>query len=170
MKDQKLYRVSVYGTFCKDVLVYAEDEEDAIDYVQDICDNTNLIKFSHGELVDLCAEDAIDLEDDGCDHDCDNCPAAACTPTFVGSIKPNGRPKEVAVTGAPLLHIPTQDLTRNAPSQPVKEDEKAANREHVFKLMGEIVDLYSMTCEDFDELRDTVYTLLDEYSQQSMTD
>ena len=170
MKDQNLYRVTVYGTFCKDVLVYGESEEDAIDYVQDICDNTNLITFGAGDLVDLAAEDAIDLEDDGCDHDCDNCPAVACAPTFVGSIKPNGRPKEVAVTGAPLLHIPTQDLTRNAPSQPVKEDEKAANREHVFKLMGEIVDLYSMTCEDFDALRETVLELLDECSQQSKND
>ena len=31
MKNQTLYSVTVYGTFCKDVLVYAESEEDAID-------------------------------------------------------------------------------------------------------------------------------------------
>ena len=145
MKDQNPYRVTVYGTFCKDALVYGESEEDAIDYVQDICDNTNLITFGACDLVDLAAEDAVDLEDDGCDHDCDNCPAASCIPTFEGSIKPNGKPGEAAVIGAPLLHIPTQDLTRNTPSQLVKEDEKAAGRDHIFKLMGEIVDLYSMT-------------------------
>lgn len=170
MKDQNLYRVTVYGTFCKDVLVYGESEEDAIDYVQDICDNTNLITFGAGDLVDLTAEDAIDLEDNGCDHDCDNCPAAACTPTFEGSIKPTGKPGAPTVTGAPLLHIPTQDLTKNAPSQTVKEEEKATGRDHIFKLMGEIVDLYSMTCEDFDALRKTVMEFLDECSQQSKND
>ena len=170
MKDQNLYRVTVYGTFCKDVLVYAESEEDAIDYVQDICDNTNLITFGAGDLVDLAAEDAIDLEDDGCNHDCDNYPAAACSATFEDDIKPSGRSKEAAVTGAPLLHIPTQDLTKNASSQPVKGEEKTANREHVFKLMGEIVDLYSMTCEDFDALRETVLELLDKCSQQRKND
>ena len=170
MKDQSLYRVTVYGTFCKDVLVYGESEDDAIDYVQDICDNTNLIAFSAGDLVDLAAEDAIDLEDDGCDHDCDNCPAASCIPTFEGSIKPTEKVGAPAVTGAPLLHVPTQDLTRTTSSQPVKEGEKAAQREHVFKLMSEIVDLYSMTCEDFDALRETVLELLDECSQQSTHD
>ena len=90
--------------------------------------------------------------------------------TFEDDIKPSGRSKEAAVTGAPLLHIPTQDLTKNAPSQPVKEEEKAAGRAHIFKLMGELVDLYSMTCEDFVALRETVLELLDECSQQSKND
>ena len=170
MKEQKLYRVSVYGTFCKDILVYGEDEEDAIDYVQDICDNTNLIKFSHGELVDLCAEDAIDLEDEGCDHDCDNCPAGACVPDFEGSIMPNKKPTGNTGTGAPLLHVPTQDLRKNTPSQPARANENGPSFERFVEIMSKLVDLFTATCEDFDELRDTVYTLLDEYSQQSMTD
>lgn len=170
MKAQKLYRVSVYGTFCKDILVYGESEDDAIDYVQDVCDNTDLITFGAGDLVDLSAEDAIDLEDDGCDHDCENCPAASCVPDFVGTIMPTKKRPGPAEKGAPLLHIPAQESPKGSSSQPVKEDEKEARRAHIFKLMGEVVDLYSMTCEDFDALRETVLELFDECSQQSPHD
>lgn len=45
MKKQNLYNVTVYATLSKDVLVYAENEDAALNYVQDVCDNTDLISF-----------------------------------------------------------------------------------------------------------------------------
>ena len=64
MNDFNYYRVTVLGTFIKDVLVSAPSEIDAIEYVQGICDNTDLISFSEGDLVEVSAEEAIDLEDE----------------------------------------------------------------------------------------------------------
>lgn len=167
MNDQKLYRVSVYGTFCKDILVYGKSEEDAVDYVQDICDNTNLITFGAGDLVDLSAEDAIDVEDDGCDHDCENCPEASLVPSFSGSIMPVKKRPEPAEKGAPLLHIPAQEPRKEVSFQPENEKEGDSRHERAFRLMGNLIAQYYDACESFDDLRDTVEELLDEFFQQS---
>lgn len=71
MKEHKPYRVTVYGIFSKDILVNAESENDAIDYVQSICDNTDLISFEKSDLVDISAEDVFGPEDVDCI--CPNC-------------------------------------------------------------------------------------------------
>lgn len=165
MKNQKLYSVTVYGTFCKDVLVYAESEEDAIDYAQDICDNTNLISFGEKDLVDISAEDAIDLEDE-CDHDCENCPVALCSPHSKGGIKQT----EAAEKSAPLLHAPAQIVRKDVPSQPEMDEDEAYRRSRILRLLRKLVAQYYDVCESFDELRDTVEVLLDDHFQQSMTD
>ena len=62
MKKQHLYNVTVVGSFTKDVLVIAENEEVALDYVQDICDNTDLITFDAGLPLELLADDAEEIE------------------------------------------------------------------------------------------------------------
>ena len=165
MKNQKLYCVTVYGTFCKDVLVYAESEEDAIDYAQNICDNTNLISFGEKDLVDIAAEDAIDLEDEY-DHDCENCPVALCGPYNKGGIKQT----EAAEKSAPLLHVPAQIVRKHVPSQPDVDEDEASRHSHILRLLRKLVAQYYDVCESFDELRDTVEVLLDEHYQQSMTD
>ena len=165
MKNQKLYCVTVYGTFCKDVLAYAESEEDAINYAQDICDNTNLITFGEKDLVDIAAEDAVDLGDE-CDHDCDNCPVASLSPDYTGGIKQT----EVAEKGAPLLHIPAQIVRKDVPSQLEVDEDEAYRRSQILRLLRKLVAQYYDVCESFDELRDTVEELLDDHFQQSMTD
>ncbi len=165
MKNQKLYCVTVYGTFCKDVLVYAESEEDAIDYAQGICDNTNLISFGEKDLVDIAAEDAIDLEDE-CDHDCENCPVALCGPYNKGGIKQT----EAAEKSAPLLHVPSQIVRKDVPSQPDVDEDEASRHSHILRLLRKLVAQYYDVCDSFDELRDTVEELLDDHFQQSMTD
>ena len=165
MKNQKLYCVTVYGTFCKDVLVYAESEEDAIDYAQDICDNTNLISFGEKDLVDIAAEDAVDLEDE-CDHNCENCPVALCSPYYKGRIKQT----ESVEKGAPLLHLPAQIVRKDAPYQPEVNEDEASRRSHILRLLRRLVAQYYDVCDSFDELRDTVEDLLDDHFQQSMTD
>ena len=166
MKDQKLYSVTVYGTFSKDILVYAESEDDAIDYAQDICDNTNLITFDKKDLVDVSAEDAIDLEDDGCDHDCENCPVASYWPDHKGDIKET----EPAEKRAPLLHVPTQNLRKKSPSQQEADDGEDPQRKRFLWLLRNLIFQYYDFCESFDELQDTVDALLDEHFQQSMPD
>ena len=165
MKNQKLYCVTVYGTFCKDVLVYAESEEDAIDYAQDICDNTNLISFGEKDLVDIAAEDAVDLEDE-CDHDCENCPVALCSPYSQGRFKQT----ESVENGAPLLHLPAQIVRKYVPSQPEVDEDESSRRSHILRLLRRLVAQYYDVCDSFDELRDTVEELLDDHFQQSMTD
>ena len=165
MKNQTLYSVTVYGTFCKDVLVYAESEEDAIDYAQNICDNTNLISFGEKDLVDIAAEDAIDLEDEY-DHDCENCPVALCGPYNKGGIKQT----EAAEKSAPLLHVPAQIVRKDVPSQLEVDEDEASRHSHILRLLRKLVAQYYDVCESFDELRDTVEVLLDEHYQQSMTD
>lgn len=62
MKKQNLYNVTVYATLSKDVLVYAEDEEAALDYVQDVCDNTDLISFDDREILDVTAEEVEEID------------------------------------------------------------------------------------------------------------
>ena len=57
MKKQNLYNVTVVGSFTKDILVWAEDEDAALDFAQSICDNTNLIRFEGDELLEVTAED-----------------------------------------------------------------------------------------------------------------
>ena len=165
MKDQKLYCVSIYGTFCRDILVYAESEEGAIDYAQDICDNTDMITFGEKDLVDIVAEDAVGLEED-CDHDCDHCPIGVYSVDFKGGIKQT----EVAEKGAPLLHVPTQIVRKDAPYQPEVDEDEASRRSHILRLLRRLVAQYYDVCDSFDELRDTVEALLDDHFQQSMTD
>ena len=62
MKKQNLYNVTVYATLSKDVLVYAENEDAALNYVQDVCDNTNLISFDGREILDVTAEEVEEIE------------------------------------------------------------------------------------------------------------
>ena len=62
MKKQNLYNVTVYATLSKDVLVYAENEDAALNYVQDVCDNTDLISFDGREILDVTAEEVEEIE------------------------------------------------------------------------------------------------------------
>ena len=62
MKKQNLYNVTVYATLSKDVLVYAENEDAALNYVQDVCDNTDLISFDGSEVLDVTAEEVEEIE------------------------------------------------------------------------------------------------------------
>ena len=62
MKKQNLYNVTVYATLSKDVLVYAENEDAALDFAQSICDNTDLIRFEGDELLDITAEDVEEID------------------------------------------------------------------------------------------------------------
>lgn len=77
MKKQNLYNVTVYATLSKDVLVYAENEDAALNYVQDVCDNTDLISFDDREILDVTAEEVeeIDPADMGepAEECCENC-------------------------------------------------------------------------------------------------
>ena len=77
MKKQNLYNVTVYATLSKDVLVYAENEDAALNYVQDVCDNTDLISFDGREILDVTAEEVeeIDPADMGepAGECCENC-------------------------------------------------------------------------------------------------
>lgn len=57
MKQKNLYNVTVVGSFTKDILVWAEDEDAALDFAQSICDNTDLIRFEGDEPLDVTAED-----------------------------------------------------------------------------------------------------------------
>ena len=62
MKKQNLYTVTVVGSFTKDILVWAEDEDAALDFAQSICDNTDLIRFDGDELLDITAEDVEEID------------------------------------------------------------------------------------------------------------
>ena len=77
MKKQNLYNVTVYATLSKDVLVYAENEDAALNYVQDVCDNTDLISFDGREILDVTAEDVEEIDPAGVGEPsgecCENC-------------------------------------------------------------------------------------------------
>ena len=77
MKKQNLYNVTVYATLSKDVLVYAENEDAALNYVQDVCDNTDLISFDGREILDVTAEEVEEIEPAGmgepAEECCENC-------------------------------------------------------------------------------------------------
>ena len=62
MKQKNLYNVTVVGTFTKDILVWAEDEDAALDFAQSICDNTDLIRFEGDEPLDITAEDVEEID------------------------------------------------------------------------------------------------------------
>ncbi len=62
MKKQNLYNVTVVGSFPKDILVWAEDEDAALDFAQSICDNTDLIRFEGDELLEITAEDVEEID------------------------------------------------------------------------------------------------------------
>ena len=77
MKKQNLYNVTVYATLSKDVLVYAENEDAALNYVQDVCDNTDLISFDGREILDVTAEEVEEIDPTGAEEAagecCENC-------------------------------------------------------------------------------------------------
>ena len=62
MKQKNLYNVTVVGSFTKDILVWAEDEDAALDLAQSICDNTDLIRFEGDEPLDITAEDVEEID------------------------------------------------------------------------------------------------------------
>lgn len=62
MKQKNLYNVTVIGSFTKDILVWAEDEDAALDFAQSICDNTDLIRFERDEPLDVTAEDVEEID------------------------------------------------------------------------------------------------------------
>lgn len=77
MKKQNLYNVTVYASLSKDVLVYAENEDAALNYVQDVCDNTDLISFDGSEVLDVTAEEVEEIDTTGVGEPagecCENC-------------------------------------------------------------------------------------------------
>ncbi len=77
MKKQNLYNVTVYATLSKDVLVYAENEDAALNYVQDVCDNTDLISFDGREILDITAKEVEEIEPadmgEPAEECCENC-------------------------------------------------------------------------------------------------
>lgn len=107
MKNQNLYNVTVVGNFTKDILVWAEDEDAALDFAQGICDNTDLIRFEGDEPLDITAEDVEEIDpfdgfepgDSGDSGDADNaaddCGEGSGSLRIVGSAdgksKPDGK-------------------------------------------------------------------------------
>lgn len=82
MKQKNLYNVTVVGSFTKDILVWAEDEDAALDLAQSICDNTDLIRFEGDELLEVTAEDVEEIDpfdgfETGNGSDFDNADTAA---------------------------------------------------------------------------------------------
>lgn len=82
MKQKNLYNVTVVGSFTKDILVWAEDEDAALDFAQSICDNTDLIRFEGDEPLDVTAEDVEEIDpfdgfETGNGSDFDNADTAA---------------------------------------------------------------------------------------------
>ena len=82
MKQKNLYNVTVVGSFTKDILVWAEDEDAALDLAQSICDNTDLIRFEGDEPLDITAEDVEEIDpfdgfETGNGSDFDNADTAA---------------------------------------------------------------------------------------------
>lgn len=73
MKKQNLYNVTVYATLSKDVLVYAENEDAALNYVQDVCDNTDLISFDGSEVLDVTAEEVEEIDTTGVGEPVEEC-------------------------------------------------------------------------------------------------
>ena len=77
MKQKNLYNVTVVGSFTKDILVWAEDEDAALDFAQSICDNTDLIRFEGDEPLDVTAEDVEEIDPIGmgepAEECCENC-------------------------------------------------------------------------------------------------
>ena len=73
MKKQNLYNVTVYATLSKDVLVYAENEDAALNYVQDVCDNTDLISFDGREILDVSAEEVEEIDPAGAGESAEEC-------------------------------------------------------------------------------------------------
>ncbi len=77
MKKKNLYNVTVYATLSKDVLVYAENEDAVLNYVQDVCDNTDLISFDGIEVLDVTAEEVEEIEPaemgEPAEECCENC-------------------------------------------------------------------------------------------------
>ena len=77
MKKQNLYNVTVYATLSKNVLVYAENEDAALNYIQDVCDNTDLISFNGSEVLDVTAEEVEEIDPAGVGEPsgecCENC-------------------------------------------------------------------------------------------------
>ena len=74
MKKQTLYNVTVFGCFTKEVRVYAENEEAALDYVQDICDNTDLISTADCDELELTGEEAEPMDETREITELDTCP------------------------------------------------------------------------------------------------
>ena len=97
MKQKNLYNVTVVGSFTKDILVWAEDEDAALDFAQSICDNTDLIRFEGDEPLDVTAEDVEEIDpvdgfeaDDGdssgdADNAAENCGDGSGSIRIVGS-------------------------------------------------------------------------------------
>ena len=93
MKKQNLYNVTVVGSFTKDILVWAEDEDAALDFAQSICDNTDLIRFEGDELLEITAEDVEEIDpfdgfeanDGGTDNAADDRSEGSCSVKIVGS-------------------------------------------------------------------------------------
>lgn len=77
MEKQNLYKVTVYATLSKDALVYAENEDAALNYVQDVCDNTDLISFDGREILDVTAKEVEEIEPadigEPAEECCENC-------------------------------------------------------------------------------------------------
>ena len=71
MKQKNLYNVTVVGSFTKDILVWDEDEDAALDFTQSICDNTNLIRFDGDVPLDISVDDVeeVDLDEAEADED-----------------------------------------------------------------------------------------------------
>ena len=57
----KPYCVRVSAIVTTEVPIYAESEEDAILQVQEICDRTNLIRFTEDDLDDISADEAFEI-------------------------------------------------------------------------------------------------------------
>lgn len=105
MKKQNLYNVTVYATLSKNVLVYAENEDAALDFAQSICDNTDLIRFEGDELLDITAEDVEEIDPfdgfetgNGTDKAAEDCGEGSGSLRIVGSADGKSEPdgKETA--------------------------------------------------------------------------
>ena len=104
MKQQNLYNVTVVGSFTKDILVWAEDEDAALDFAQSICDNTDLIRFEGDELLDITAEDVEEIDPfDGFETGNGTDKAAEDRGEGSGSVKIVGSADNMSVTDSESL-------------------------------------------------------------------
>ena len=160
MKHQNLYSVTVYGTYSRDVLVFADSEIEALDYVQDICDKTSMFGFSESDLVELEAGDVVNLSD-CCDGDCANCPACEKHAGVAASQTPKKVPSGSG--GPSLLRTPTPDSEAAASPRPVNDSPDIQSLSiRLKRLLTDVLCVLDDASADLDDDLNALRELLDD--------
>lgn len=77
----KIYETTLNVEFQKKIKIKANNGDEAMDMLEDIFTNTNLISFNEDDIVSVSTEaerlfdkeNDCDFDTDECDGDCDNC-------------------------------------------------------------------------------------------------